>query len=109
MPTAGGAWVNVRGSLWRVSAEQMRVATSEESTGVEIVNRFLSHMKTSLNKARQARKFVDVEQEGPPRFPGESPSAPGNEEDDYEIFMPSSGDEAPRNGAPAEEDDDQLE
>ena len=35
LPTTGGAWVNVRGSLWRVSNEQMRGATSEESRGCE--------------------------------------------------------------------------
>ena len=29
LPTTGGAWVNMRGSIWRVANEQMRGATSE--------------------------------------------------------------------------------
>ena len=45
LPTAGGAWVNMRGSLWRVANEQMRGATSEESQGAELVNRYLSEFK----------------------------------------------------------------
>ena len=28
LPTSGGAWVNMRGSLWRVANEQMRGATT---------------------------------------------------------------------------------
>ena len=44
LPTAGGAWINMRGSLWRVANEQMRGATNEESLGAEIVNRYLGDM-----------------------------------------------------------------
>ena len=38
LPTAGGAWVNMRGALWRVANEQMRPATDDESRGIEMVN-----------------------------------------------------------------------
>ena len=31
LPTAGGAWINMRGSLWRVANEQMRSATHTRS------------------------------------------------------------------------------
>ena len=48
LPTVGGAWVNVRGSLWRVANEQMRGATNEESLGAEIVNRYLGDMRQNL-------------------------------------------------------------
>ena len=41
--TAGGAWINMRGSLWRVSNEQLRQVTREESLGAELVNNYLSH------------------------------------------------------------------
>ena len=69
LPTSGGAWVNMRGSLWRVANCQMRSATREESMGAELVNRYLADMKADLLKTRGARKFVDVAAEGDPRFP----------------------------------------
>ena len=71
LPTAGGAWTNMRGSLWRVSNEQMRGATNDESLGAEIVNRFLGDMRQDLQTNRGARRYVDVTREGPPRFPGD--------------------------------------
>ena len=45
LPTVGGAWVSMRGALWRVANEQMRSATREENLGVETVNRFLVDLK----------------------------------------------------------------
>ena len=71
LDTAGGAWINMRGSLWRVAHEQMRGATQEESLGAELVNWYLSSLKLDLVKTRGARKYVDVQSEGPPRFPGD--------------------------------------
>ena len=71
LATAGGAWVNMRGSIWRVASEQLRSATSEESMGAELVNRYLDHMRVDLKKARGARSYVDVAAVGPPRFPGD--------------------------------------
>ena len=64
LPTAGGAWVNMRGSVWRVANEQMRSASSEEQMGAELVNKFLTGMREELPKLRGARKFVDVERTG---------------------------------------------
>ena len=81
LPTSGGAWVNMRGSLWRVSNEQMRGATNEESLGAEIVNRFLGDMRLDLRTNRNMRKFVDVTREGPPRFPGDPDLAPEEDAD----------------------------
>ena len=63
--------MNMRGSLWRVANEQMRGATSEESAGAELVSRYLTHMRQDLQLNRGARRCVDVEREGPPRFPGD--------------------------------------
>ena len=70
--TAGGAWINMRGSLWRVANEQMRSATREESQGAELVDRYLQSMKTDLKSMRGSRRFIDVMQEGVPRFPDDS-------------------------------------
>ena len=67
--TAGGAYVNMRGSLWRVCNEQMRLATSEESLGGEIVNKYLHEFKNDIRRTRGQRQYVDVRREGAPRIP----------------------------------------
>ena len=98
IPTAGGAWINMRGSLWRVASEQLRPATADESRGVEIVNRFLSDMKTDLQSPHGPKKFLDVTREGTPRFPRNStddPEMPGldpdnSDSDDGETRTPMS-------------------
>jgi len=103
LPTAGGAWINMRGSLWRVSNEQMRGATNEESLGAEIVNRYLTNMRLDLQKSRGARRYVDVMREGPPRFPGdpqiqEDEELPGHGPSDNEDSEPE------QEGTPAEQE-----
>ena len=72
--TTGGAWVNMRGALWRVSQEQMRSATSEENLGAELVNRYLHDLKWDIQRNTGPKKYVDVTKEGPRRDPGEDPS-----------------------------------
>ena len=71
LDTSGGAWINMRGPLWRVAHEQMRSATQEESLGAELVNKYLHSLKLGLIKTRGARRYVDVSAEGPPRVPGD--------------------------------------
>ena len=68
LPTSGGAWVNMRGSLWRVANEQMRPATSDESKGIEVVNQFLDSMKADLQTNRGAKRYLDVTREGTPNL-----------------------------------------
>ena len=64
--TTGGAFINMRGSLWRVSHEQMRAATNEESAGAELVNRYLHEFRIDFKKGNQGpKKYVDVQREGP--------------------------------------------
>lgn len=72
LPTAGGEWVNMRGSVWNVAMEQIRHATDEEHISTELVNRYVGSMKEDIEKRRSDRKFVDVVQEGAPRFPEEA-------------------------------------
>ena len=86
LATGGGAWVNMRGALWRVANEQMRPATNEESLGAEIVNRYLADLRIDLKRSRGQRKFVDVEKEGIPRFPedGENSDEAAPDEEDRE-------------------------
>ena len=68
LPTAGGAWINMRGALWRVSNEQMRPATAAESKEVEVVNQFLDSMRTDFQRTCGPKKFLDVTREGDPSF-----------------------------------------
>ena len=56
----------MRGSLLRVANEQLRPATADESKGAEIVNRFLSNMKTDLQTQHGPKTFLDVTREGAP-------------------------------------------
>ena len=98
--STGGAWINMRGALWRVANEQMRHATNEERSGIELVNRYLVDMKVDLKKSRGQRKYVDCTQEGPPRVTEDivrDPNFEGDQEDEIPE-LGSSDDE----GAPAE-------
>ena len=106
LPTAGGAWVNMRGALWRTANEQMRKATSEEHKGAELVNRYLDSMRADFKSNRGARKFTDVRKEGPPRFPGDVPveNEPDDEElrdlDSDEDFEPEAEESGGQDGTP---------
>ena len=82
-PTAGGAWVNMRGALWRTANEQMRGATSEEAQGAELVNKYFDSMRADFKSNRGARKFIDVTKEGPPRFPGDLPVDPDQDPEEH--------------------------
>ena len=94
LPTAGGAWVNMLGSLWRVSNEQLRGATSDESLAAEVVNRYLGDMRQDLRNNCNMRRFVDVTREGPPRFPAD-PDIAEEEEPDADVQnLPDSEPEA---------------
>ena len=86
----------------RLANEQMRSASSEEQMGAELVNKFLMSMREDLPKLRGARKFVDVEREGTPRFPEEfrrenvipdEVDGPGGVDDDVGLLEPDSDDD----------------
>ena len=74
LATVGGAWVDMRGSLWRVSSEQMRKATNEEALGAELVNSFCDDLRRDLQHNRGPKKYVDVTREsGPPSQEDQEP------------------------------------
>ena len=68
MPTAGECWINMRGSLWRCSNEQLRTATNDENLGAELVNRYLGDMRWDLQGNKGPKKFIDLRAEGIPDF-----------------------------------------
>ena len=62
----GSVWVNMRGSLWQCSQLQCKLATTEESRGLEIQNQLLDDMKAEFQQFPGRRVYTDVEREGIP-------------------------------------------
>ena len=62
----GSVWVNMRGSLWKCSQLQCKLATTEESRGLEIQNQLLDDMKAEFQEFPGRRVYTDVEREGIP-------------------------------------------
>ena len=48
----GSVWVNMRGSLWKCSQLQCKLATTEESRGLEIQNQLLDDMKAEFKSSQ---------------------------------------------------------
>ena len=76
----------MRGALWRVSTEQMRLATDDESKGVELVNQFLDSLRMDFQRNRGPKKFLDVMREGNPSF--DEPAVPDDSDDDEATRTP---------------------
>ena len=62
----GSVWVNMRGSLWKCSQFQCKLATTEESRHLEIQNQLLDDMKAEFQEFPGRRVYTDVEREGSP-------------------------------------------
>ena len=77
----------------------MRSATDEEAVGLEVVNRYLHDRKAQLKQSRGAKRYTNVEQEGPPVFPGDIPVQHGIDDEIAEAFEPSD-DEPERENTP---------
>eukprot|EP00971_Amphidinium_carterae_P139107 2756919-Amphidinium_carterae.3 len=65
--TSSGAFVQVRGALWKVPEQHMRPQSEEDKLGWDLVNRFLHHLKHELAQDQPLRRrFVDCTRDGPP-------------------------------------------
>ena len=88
----GSVWVNMRGSLWKCSQLQCKLATTEESRGLEIQNQLLDDMKAEFQEFPGRRVYTDVEREGiPPSDVDQQPVAPRGiqeEEDRNSALVP---------------------
>ena len=71
----GSVWVNMCGSLWRCSQIQCKLATTEESRGLEIQNQLLDNMKAEFQEFPGRRVYTDVEREGIPPLDADRPPA----------------------------------
>ena len=89
----GSVWVNMRGSLWKCSQLQCKVATTEESRGLETQNQLLDDMKAEFQEFLGRRVYTDVEREGiPPSDADRPPAAPRvvqEEEDRTSALIPT--------------------
>ena len=89
----GSAWVNMRGSLWKCSQLQCKLATTEESRGLEVQNQLLDDMTAEFQEFPGRRVYTDVEREGvPPKDvdrPSAAPRAVENEEDRASALLPT--------------------
>ena len=89
----GSVWVNMRGSLWKCSQLQCKLATTEESRGLEIQNQLLDDMKAEFQEFPGRRVYTDVEREGIPSSDADKqPAAPPvvqEEEDRTSALIPT--------------------
>ena len=73
----GSVWLNMRGSLLKCSQLQCKLATTEESRGLEVQNQLLDDMKAEFQEFPGRRVYNDVEREGiPPKDVDRPPAAP---------------------------------
>ena len=86
-------WVNMRGSLWKCSQLQCKLATTEESRGLEVQNQLLDDMTAEFQEFPGRRVYTDVECEGdPPKDvdrPSAAPRAVEEEKDRASALMPT--------------------
>ena len=83
----------MRGSLWKCSKLQLKLATTEESGGLEVQNQFLDDMKAEFQEFPGRRVYTDVEREGvQPKYvdrPSAAPRAVQEEEDRASALLPT--------------------
>ena len=72
----GSVLLNMPGSLWKCSQLQCKLATTEESRGLEVENQLLDDMKADFQEFPGRRVYTDVEREGIPPKDVDRPPAP---------------------------------
>ena len=86
-------WVNMRGSLWKCSQLQCKLATTEESRGLVIQNQLLDDRRAEFQEFPGRRVYTHVEREGiPPSDADRPPTAPRvvqEEEDRTSALIPT--------------------
>ena len=71
----GGVWVNMRGSLLKCSQLQCKLATTEESRGLDIQNQLFDDKKAEFQEFPGRRVYTDLEREGAPPKDVDRPQA----------------------------------
>ncbi|CAE7354719.1 unnamed protein product [Symbiodinium microadriaticum] len=70
VPGGTSWWINVRGRLWKASAEQIRPAADEEDLGASLMIELHRDLTKQLKEGRQVT-FQDITDEGGPQDPAE--------------------------------------
>ena len=85
--------MNMRGSLWKCSKLQLKLATTEEFGDLEVQNQLLDDMKAEFQEFPGRRVCTDVERDGvPPKYvdrPSAAPRAVQEEEDRASALLPT--------------------
>ena len=71
----GSGWVNMRRSLWKCIQLQYKLASTEESRGLEIHNQLLDDMRAEFQEFPGRRVYTDMEREGIPPWDADRPPA----------------------------------
>eukprot|EP00971_Amphidinium_carterae_P178816 3546775-Amphidinium_carterae.2 len=105
-------WVTMRHALWKVPPEHVRPATSQESLGIEVLNKYMSSMQQELasrDSRRGPRRYIDgMREPGPSEEGADDPfpmatdvsaqeqdrATPMQEEEATERATPMMGEEA---------------
>ena len=89
----------MKGSLWKCSHLQCKLATSEEHRGLEIQNMLLNDMRQELLQPGLRRNYVDVEREGAPASTGLSTGGASEHTPENDVIVEQS---PPEPAAPSE-------
>ena len=73
--TPTGAFVMMRGSLWKCNSASLKPQTSEDALADEMVRRYLAALRTDMSREglRTQRRYVDCSREPPPAPEREGP------------------------------------
>ena len=75
------------GELWRAAAEQVRLATMDETLGVEIVNEHFEEMKERLKRSSDRAGYRDIASGPIPPLEEESEAEMEEEEGQSGVLM----------------------
>lgn len=79
----GTVWTSMRGSLWKCTAMQCKLAADDEARGLEIQNARLADLRADLQDGQGRKSYVDVTNEKPPE-PEYEAQAPAQEAEEPE-------------------------
>ena len=77
MVSGTSTWCSVKGELWKINSENLRLVTSEEKAGVEQVEEFLPDLRGEIYHRRQRQDYWDISREAAVEF--SVPTAGGSE------------------------------
>eukprot|EP00971_Amphidinium_carterae_P013477 265467-Amphidinium_carterae.2 len=71
-------WVNINGTLYKVAAENCRLADSADLRGIEEINQLLPELRQQISSRQRVGRYQDLSREVVPATPIAIPATPGN-------------------------------